>query len=689
MRDAFTACYTTIMATAAVLDAKYKDNRRLELDRRITEAKDGLAELMEQSVALELAQATESCFPISYSDNEPPLDALEALYSICVKPEVLFRESEDVNRRRRRRKFMEQMLGLLKGREGRAKWQPSPAVPPEMAEMDEFLANEELDAELIMREPISEVHMSKISTMVEDLVDRLLLEAYRDETGEISPTMNSLDSAWNAIRMLRSDGYPRYAAPSLDIQYCIEARCDLNDTNKQIMGELGTLRTNTPMAYLQYKRKRIHFVAKICYNLLISPVPPDIHNYNALISGLSRIGERSLAQAVVDSFLFKSHLRPTPMTMVCLLQHFRLKKDVVGFYSIVRRLVAHDPRGIGLRRKRIEEVEEFEVLQKWARQSDVAAFDGFIIERANFDRQLFGALLDGLIDFKQTVHAARVFVACLREGWATSSRYLREVVVMCVSHLDRRAAQILVQGFLHHIDVVVSHILDDSFEESQGLPYAILHLLDLLEVGSTLERKSPDLSSVNYTDSSRLARLKRALWMRITLYELQDTALCASQVQRVLDSREEHLDELSGTLETIANRGTKRRRFKMVANLEWLSEQSDKQARKSRWLMLSALPFRERRKLRISGRRTYNIADMSTSKIVAHWAQYLRSLARQEPEPEPATVSEDPAADDDWEQLSAAIYSTGEDPQTTEDQSSFDGASERLSGSRLQVVGSA
>ena len=63
--------------------------------------------------------------------------------------------------------------------------------------------------------------------------------------------------------------------------------------------------------------------AKICYNLLVSDVPPGIRNYNSLILGFSELNEHNLARAVVDSFLFKSQLKPTRATMLCLLQHYQ------------------------------------------------------------------------------------------------------------------------------------------------------------------------------------------------------------------------------------------------------------------------------------------------------------------------------------------------------------------------------
>src|SRR5690606_2239933 len=53
-RHAFTTLYTSIFATAAVVDAKYKDDRRKHLEDQINEAKDAVARLQLQNAAAEL-----------------------------------------------------------------------------------------------------------------------------------------------------------------------------------------------------------------------------------------------------------------------------------------------------------------------------------------------------------------------------------------------------------------------------------------------------------------------------------------------------------------------------------------------------------------------------------------------------------------------------------------------------------
>ena len=684
MSDAFTAFYTTIMATAAVLDAKYKDQRRKELDRKIIEAKDGLAELMEAPAAHELAQAAEARFTAPYpAAARQQLDTLEVLNSICLKPEVLLQERAKADHRRYRREFLERSLGLPKEK---IWW----TTPPRMMEVEEFLAIEESRPEIPQREPASSVQIERMTEMIDDLVDRLLVEAYRDEGDEVSQAPISLDSGWNAIRMLRSDGYPRYGDPSINFESSTESRRGLNAVNRKIMADWDALRKAKPMAERQYKARREHFIAKICYNVLISPVPPGIHNYNALISGFSRIGESCLAQAVVDSFLFKSHLRPTQMTLVSLLHHYRLKKDIVGFYSIVRRLTGHDPRGIGLRRRTQEDVESYHVLWKWAQESDVAVVDGFVIERATLDRQLLEALLDGLIDFNQARQAAQVLVACMRDNWTIGSRYLFRVVWMCVSHLDRRAAKTLVRGFVHSIDEVLSFILDDSLERHQSLPYKMMELLDLAEVGPKSKRAPWGVSGTDHGYSGRLNRLKRALWARITLYELEDVALCTRLVQPMLNSRRGHID-VDGSLRMMtagtgfrSRRDRSRRRFKMLVNLDWLNEEYERHTNRARWVLFQALPPEERRELRSGGPDLDSISGISINKLFTQWSQYLSAHA----EGEPTVASATEATAQERAQLGPSSDIT-QTSGATESPPAFAGFAEKLSRSHSQIVASA
>src|SRR5262245_54084577 len=81
--EVFTACYTGIMASAAVLDAGRKDARRSELDRQIDDAKRSLSDLMEQSSAHDMAQMLQSAAALAPAPPDDPTNRYVVLRSLC------------------------------------------------------------------------------------------------------------------------------------------------------------------------------------------------------------------------------------------------------------------------------------------------------------------------------------------------------------------------------------------------------------------------------------------------------------------------------------------------------------------------------------------------------------------------------------------------------------------------------
>ncbi len=442
--EVFTACYTAIMATAAVLDAGQKDKRRQALDRRIDEAKSDLAGLMETSSAQDLSRFVRS----SSASVEPTWHARnqskqKMLLSLCQPTwEDLLKEKRA--RENRKNHLRRRGISLSAG-------------PRRQSVMDdEFLqdiqvaiATEECNRKLQQREPVNGVQFSRVHTMIEDLVERLLQEAYRvtkfEYPGVHLAPPSSIDSAAAAIRLLKSDGYPRYDHPALDGVDAVDSRYQLNAVIRTVLG------------VWDHPRRQQH-VAKICYNLLVCPVAPGIHNYNTLIFGLTRLGEHDLAAVVVDSFLLRSHLKPTRATVLCLLHHYRLKGDVIGFYNLIRRLLGHDTRGIGLGRRMLDETHGNNS-PAWVRTADVGIREGYINQRAFIGPQELTAMLAGLVDLGQLRDAAKVVVVLLQEQYEINIRIFSQLVKCITATVDYAAARLLFEGFVQNARETTSLLL--------------------------------------------------------------------------------------------------------------------------------------------------------------------------------------------------------------------------------------
>ncbi len=444
--EVFTACYTAIMATAAVFDAGQKDRRRQELDRQIDEAQNALADLMDQATARDFASIVRSSAPAASTPYRWSEDMDEVLDSLCqptlekLVMDSRIRHTRDKHVAKLRASFhLKQFPEILVD-----EVKSSNRIHLTIRVEEENPNNPE-------REPVTGTQLAKVHAMIEDLVYELLQQAYETTKREFPqvflPPPSSIDSASSAIRLLKSDGYPRYDHPSLLEVDALTGRRKLNEVIREILRQWD------------HQSRRQQYTAKICYNLLVCPVPPDIHTYNILIAGFTHLGEHSLAEVVVESFLYRSHLRATRATFLSVLDHYRLKGDMIGFYTLIRRLNGHDRRGVGLRRRVLSEVQHNVRLLEWVRTADVNVRKGYVNLRAPLGQMEFRAILQGLLDFGKLTDAAKVFVVFLQKDWDIHVDYLHRLVSAITSIIDHAAANILLDGLLNNMAVTTVNVL--------------------------------------------------------------------------------------------------------------------------------------------------------------------------------------------------------------------------------------
>lgn len=307
------------------------------------------------------------------------------------------------------------------------------------------------------REPMTDDQFQKFHDMINWLVNDLVKQAYFDEVpGDpdlARRNIESLDSAWTAIRLLRSEGYPRYRNPHGDPVAASEARHKLSDTIDSLF-EMN-----------RYERKRIKpkfLVAKICYNLLVCEYPPTIHHYNALILGFSLQGMPNLVDLVASSLLHNSRFRSTPQTVVCLLAHYKNTRDIQGFFSIVQRLVGADVRGL-LQTRRLLRQNMFlpAYVRSWVKKNEaVFAFGGRLaIKLPVRNLDVYEALIAGLLVFGRTKDAVKVLLASIQEGVAISLDLFIDVLRHSLYRLNTPTTRILAHGLFDHVDAAVQPLL--------------------------------------------------------------------------------------------------------------------------------------------------------------------------------------------------------------------------------------
>lgn len=408
-----TASYTTVLTSATPPDSRLRPTRRNDL-RRLSRAGRSMVASRHQASSLATEDEDEHSLHL--------FDPVTTMSSICKSKEALsrFEETEHAYR-----VFLQDLHSLYDktNRRGRTR----PRYPEVNLEPVEGALKKDRESFTNHREAVTEHQFERYHDMINKLVDDLIKQAYFDEHPEdpalARRNIESLDSAWTAIRLLRSEGYPRYTHPAVDPIAAREARDRLSETIDYLFERNRD----------QIRVKPKFQVAKICYNLLVCKFPPTIHHYNALILGFSRQDMPNLVDLVAASLLHNSRLRSTTMTVVCLFLHYRKIRDIQGFYGIIRRLVAVDPRGILRTRRWISPDSKNGVVSRFVLRSDVVLRrDAMAVEIPERTMGIYDALMIGLLSFDRTKDAVKVLHACMQEGvgvrFQLFSRLCRQIV---------------------------------------------------------------------------------------------------------------------------------------------------------------------------------------------------------------------------------------------------------------------
>lgn len=471
-----TTWYTTIRGTSSVLSAHYKDARRTKLGGKTAPSSNSLASLRRLSSSLAGDQdddgraASTGQLLGTIMASSLSGDSIEILKSICKMDDALVRHTES------RPVFAKFLRAMHKSYDPRQTLGDTTFLrlgPKATLDMiTDSIKEKSQPGGSIHRESMTIQQFERYHGMINKLVDSLISQSYYDEIPEDPDAahrqLNSLDSAWTAMRLLRSEGYPRYNHPKLNPTAAEVGRAKLTDM-------LWTLFES----WDESTRPKFR-VAKICYNLLVCPVPPTIHHYNALILGFTRKGAHNLADLVVESLLDESRLRPTSETVACLLLHYRYKNDIIGFYGIIRRMMAIDNRGLLIRRRWYEEVLQIPDLRKWAKEPEVTASlkGNWVIERPMRNRDIYEALVSGLLHFGRVKDAAKVFVASVQEKWGISVELFIQLLRQCFYTLNAPAADILLRGFIENAEVMTRLVLRHNCPRKMAE-----HLYPLLNMG--------------------------------------------------------------------------------------------------------------------------------------------------------------------------------------------------------------
>ncbi|KAI1656533.1 hypothetical protein F4813DRAFT_363530 [Daldinia decipiens] len=504
--DFFTACYTTILGTATVIDARRKEVRKKELDEKLEKARAALGNLGVHDSSSQQSEGVDS----------PDSGTV-----------IISRSSDDGPRRKEQvaANSLLQELGVLyeitRRPVSRLSWIQTQL---EWAHVEAAIVAEEQDSGSLLREPKSAQQLRRTTATVVELVNQLIYQSHtykstRSQDVDAKEQENSLDSAdYKELKdILQTFHYPSYNQPTEDPGEAARIRFLLGESIRRIFNHA----TNTR-----------EIITKICYNLLTVGVPPSIHTYNTLIAGFNRIQCPDLAQTVVDSYIHRTTWPATEQTAVCLINHYRGINKEEGIRDIIQRM--RGVRGDGLHFRIIDKKAIYtRDWLAWAIENCASRKYAYV-ERMRRTDAVFTSIIKGWLYCGELGNAGAAFVTCVRYGGSITIQTLQELFTACLSTVDYTAARRLVTGLAKNIRSFATWIdctvHQESVNTSRQLIMSLLNLVDIC-------RLPFNFAPVSESYIQTLQKLRSLINLTRLELEIEETAnLCVATFEELTSS---------------------------------------------------------------------------------------------------------------------------------------------------------
>ncbi|CAM1509945.1 Fc.00g002800.m01.CDS01 [Cosmosporella sp. VM-42] len=453
--EVFTACYSSVFATAAVVDAVRKEDRKQDLDRQLDEARRNLAELQQ----LRIAATSRSTASLDDKPAELTPDQMDELWG-SLKDIYINRPNLrefDGAARLKINSFLVRLRDDYYGLGDKAA--PSTLYWNNLKRLERAIHADEIDSRVVQRSPTTDRQLYQNWRTTVHLVTELLNRADANDKSRFpSPSFDE------ARQLAANDAQP-YSFPSTDPG---RAKQNTSVLNKR-------LRTVVKSEKLGLKEK----VGRVCYNLLVSPYPPDMHTFNTLIVAFDKSGNSNLAESVVYNFFYRSRLRPSPSTFVAILNHYVRTNNYGRFLRSLACITGLDTEtGAKMGRRLVQEIELGQVARSWKQPQRFRTQTGDKVwNHLPLTQPLIEAIIRGLLCFKQFDQAATFFVSCMKANAALSTDIIKQMFDGCIIAMDWRAAVRLVRGFANNASA--SRVI---FDRDHGAAYLIKRFYALLDM---------------------------------------------------------------------------------------------------------------------------------------------------------------------------------------------------------------
>lgn len=459
--EIFTACYSSVFASAAVIDAIRKEDRRSDLDRQLEEARRELADVKQRRPGPDDMTIESSITNLTDSQMKELWRSLAGIYhgrphfKEIHKP-ALLRESA------LRARLQDEHYRCLDAASVKLLRQTN------LEHLERAILSEEDDPTIIRRDPHKSIHMRRYGDAIYSLIEALMARADSwQKDSKKSP-------AFDEVNRLLDEGYPRYTFRRIDPETAQRNTQQLNQANRSAIKD----------SKLGLREK----IGRVCYNILVSAYPPDTQVFNALIAALDRHWEyRFYSESIISTFFFKTRLLPTPCTYPAILYHHRSTWNHGMFLRAIARIAGQDHRtGAKVSRWHAWEVAQQLALHRRAYDASRHTYgEECIWEHAPLNRLMVEEILRGLLQFRMFDHAVAFFTSCVNSGVQVTSQIVRLMLDECLVEMDWAGAVALVRELARHEGMWASMtaLRDDS--TVAYLVDRIYSLLDMIGFGET------------------------------------------------------------------------------------------------------------------------------------------------------------------------------------------------------------
>ncbi|KAI1088954.1 hypothetical protein F5B19DRAFT_469291 [Rostrohypoxylon terebratum] len=530
--DIFTACYTTILGTATVIDAKWKEDRKRDLDEKLEKARNAVGKLGVQESAGQQVDQTRYPDEIAASYEQHDNHGLTSIAPISshILPQELVALC----------KISRRPLSYSSWLQTQLDW----------VQIEAAIVEEEQDPQYILREPRSSQQLDMTASTVIGLVNQLI---WRNQTNEsprsqdVTETQGEDTNQVNEFLIelrdtLRTSHYPSYRHPYIDVDDTARNRFLLGESIRRIFNRAAA---------------SSEIVAKISFNLLTSSAPPSIHTYNTLIAGFNRIQRPDLAQAVIDSYLYRTTWPATQQTIVCLLNHYRATNQREGRRDIIQRMRGVREDGLHYRIINKEAIYTRRWLI-WAEKNCASRKSAFV-ERAKRNDAVFDSLIKGYLHRGELGNASMALVACIRVGGFVPVLTLQEIFSACLAAVDYAATRKLVRGFVKNIRkfmaIIKRIIQEEPVSTSRQIVASVSRLFDICWF--------PDINifgPIAGTYVRTQSRLRSTLTRVQFELEIKETADLYTATLKGINSTDQLINRLERTMVAIESAQRSRRK---------------------------------------------------------------------------------------------------------------------------------